>query len=307
MGVTIQFESHKVELPFIYELEHDEDILEFYDQPPPIKLDYQGKNGRKLGVLHTPDFFVIRKNLAGWEECKTEEELKELSQKSPHRYILSEQGQWQSPPGKNYACQFGLYYNLRSDSEINWYLQRNLVFLEDYLRAEILTIESSLSAQILKIISEQPGIKLSNLLSHSSNISADDIYTLITTEQIYVNLKTTLLAESDKCSIFQDIQTAKAYSLMLNSSSSTDSIYSPVINLTVGASLTWDGKAVIILHVGETEIILRSEESKLIELHRREFEALIQQGKISILQSENQKNIATEAWDGFQKRVLKIR
>ena len=29
---TIQFESHKVELPFIYELEHDKDVLEFYDQ-----------------------------------------------------------------------------------------------------------------------------------------------------------------------------------------------------------------------------------------------------------------------------------
>jgi hypothetical protein len=33
MGVTIQFESHKVELPIIYQLEHDEDVLEFYDQP----------------------------------------------------------------------------------------------------------------------------------------------------------------------------------------------------------------------------------------------------------------------------------
>ena len=34
MGLTIQFESHKVELPFIYQLEHDESVLEFYDQPP---------------------------------------------------------------------------------------------------------------------------------------------------------------------------------------------------------------------------------------------------------------------------------
>lgn len=38
MGATIQFESHRVELAAIYELEHDSDLLEFYDQPPPIKL-----------------------------------------------------------------------------------------------------------------------------------------------------------------------------------------------------------------------------------------------------------------------------
>jgi len=31
---TIQFESHKVELPTVYEMEHDPDVIEYYDQPP---------------------------------------------------------------------------------------------------------------------------------------------------------------------------------------------------------------------------------------------------------------------------------
>ncbi len=34
MGLTIQFESHRVELAGIYEMEHDHSVLEFYDQPP---------------------------------------------------------------------------------------------------------------------------------------------------------------------------------------------------------------------------------------------------------------------------------
>ena len=33
MGVTIQFESHRVELAAIFEMEHDPQILEFYDRP----------------------------------------------------------------------------------------------------------------------------------------------------------------------------------------------------------------------------------------------------------------------------------
>jgi hypothetical protein len=33
MGVTIEFESHRVELAGIYEMEHDAEVLEFYDQP----------------------------------------------------------------------------------------------------------------------------------------------------------------------------------------------------------------------------------------------------------------------------------
>src|SRR5947209_353710 len=65
MGVTIQFESHRVELPAIFELEHDCSVLEYYDQVPSIKLDYCSAGGKRLGVMHTPDFFVIRENAAG--------------------------------------------------------------------------------------------------------------------------------------------------------------------------------------------------------------------------------------------------
>ncbi len=78
MGVTIQFESHRVELAGIYEMEHDVGVLEYFDQPPTIKLDYESPAGKRMGVLHTPDFFVIREKEAGWEEWKTEADLRQL-------------------------------------------------------------------------------------------------------------------------------------------------------------------------------------------------------------------------------------
>src|SRR5262245_59040680 len=62
MRRTIQFESHRNELAAIHEYEHDETIHEFYDQPPPVKLDYLTKNGRPIAVWHTADFFVIGKD-----------------------------------------------------------------------------------------------------------------------------------------------------------------------------------------------------------------------------------------------------
>src|SRR5664279_852797 len=79
MGVTIQFESHRVELAAIYEMEHDPQTLEFYDQPNAISLDYSSASGRRQVVRHTPDFFVIRQDSAGWEEWKTEDELPRLA------------------------------------------------------------------------------------------------------------------------------------------------------------------------------------------------------------------------------------
>src|SRR5262245_55854632 len=87
MGVTIQFESHRNELAAIYEFEHDAHVLEYYDQPPAIRLAYRSRNGRHLGVWHTPDFFVLREDAAGWEECKTEAHLLVLAEQSPARYV----------------------------------------------------------------------------------------------------------------------------------------------------------------------------------------------------------------------------
>jgi len=133
MGVTIQFESHRVELAAIYEMEHDPQTLEFYDQPQAIALDYSSANGRRQVVRHTPDFFVIRQDSAGWEEWKTEDELNRLAEHSPNRY-RRETGCWRCPPGESHANQFGLYYRLRSSKEIDWRFQRNALFLEDYMR-----------------------------------------------------------------------------------------------------------------------------------------------------------------------------
>jgi hypothetical protein len=79
MGVTIQFESHRVELAGIYEMEHDVGVLEYFDQPSTIKLDYESPDGKRMGVLHTRDFFVIREKEAGWEEWKTEADLQRLT------------------------------------------------------------------------------------------------------------------------------------------------------------------------------------------------------------------------------------
>jgi hypothetical protein len=120
MGVTIQFESHRVELAGIYEMEHDADVLEYFDQPPAIKLDYASASGKRMGVLHTPDFFVIRHQEAGWEEWKTEEELHRLTAHNPNRYSVGKDGPWHCPPGNAYAERLGLYYRVRCSKEINW-------------------------------------------------------------------------------------------------------------------------------------------------------------------------------------------
>lgn len=201
MGVTIQFESHRVELPTVYELEHDDNVLEYWDQPNSVKLDYESAHGRHLGVLHTPDYFVIRRRAAGWEECKTEEELIRLSARNSNRYCRGEQG-WICPPGRRYAERFSLYYRVRSSAEINWLFQRNIQFLEDYLRATP-KVSSFSRERVLAQVAARPGCSLEDLFKATDDeVTRDEIYFLIATGDVFVDLQVSSLPEPEKVKLW---------------------------------------------------------------------------------------------------------
>lgn len=213
MGRTIQFESHRNELAAILELEHDAEIHEYYDQPPPIKLTYPSAKGRQLGVLHTPDFFIIRADGVLWLECKLEEDLLRLQERQPHRYRRDPSGLWRCPPGEEYATVFGFSYLLRSSAEINWTFQRNVLFLEDYLRAERLEVCPETVTCFQSLAAAQPGISLSTLLALAQqyNLAADLLYILIVTDKLYVDLSAAALAEPEHVRVFHSLAQAEEF------------------------------------------------------------------------------------------------
>jgi putative transposase len=214
MGVTIQFESHRVELPFVYELEHDATVLEYYDQPPSIPLSYPAASGKRVSAMHTPDYFVIRQDSAGWEECKTSEDLEKLSVKSPSRYRRNGDSKWYCPPGESYASTTGLYYQVRNSAEINWVLQRNLQFLEDYLRFDGTSVTGFVDQAIRTVVQAEPGILLRNLLERVKDVARhDDIYLLIASGGVYVDLRAAAIVEPEKVHLFPNAEIAAAYQL----------------------------------------------------------------------------------------------
>ncbi len=217
MGVTIQAESHRVELAGLYEYEHDQQVLEFYDQPPAIKLIYQAKNGRQVGVWHTPDYFVLRTDGIGWEEWKTDDGLERLSQTMPQRYCQDTVGHWRCPPGERFAAHFDLVYRLRSSSEIDWVLQRNLRFLNDYL-IKAPSVDKDTVETVLALVKERPGVPLATLLDILAEAQADDVHTLIASARIYVDLHAAALAEPQHVQLFPDQETASAYALVCKAS-----------------------------------------------------------------------------------------
>lgn len=283
MGVTIQFESHKVELPAIYMMEFNDDVLEYYDQPPKIKVNYfQSKKdkNRKMAYWYTADFFVIEKERAYWVEWKTEEELIKKSQEKPDRY-LRRNGRWQFAPGKDYATQFNLDFLVRSNSEINWILQRNLEFLEDYIVKEY-TPEDSTISKIKESILSAPGLTLLELIQlGEEQFTADDIYALMANNTIYIDLYNDLVSEPENVTVYLNKEQSKGFSIVEKSSRKSKS--SSKIELKNGQKILWGDTVWEILHFDQSNniiFLLQDGEKEHKEIPLEVFESLISDGYI---------------------------
>lgn len=276
MGVSIQFESHRNELAGIYLKEHDINVLEYYDQPPAIKLSYNSRNDKVVGVYHTPDYFVIKKEEAGWEEWKNEEELIKLAIESPNRYVLIG-GKWHCPPGEEFAQKYGLKYWLRSSAEINWILQRNFNFLEDYLLDSKAGVSLKSSESIVEAVRHKPGTCLHDLLKNNE-FQVDDIYYLIARGGLYFDIENELITEPQRAHVFCDEQIALAHKIML--SSQCESILKDhSFEVVPGARVAWDGNPWSIVNLGEKNIALISD-GNIIEVPREVFFGLVRDQRI---------------------------
>ena len=163
MGRTIQAESHTNEFHWVLHYELNEDVLEYWCQPSVLDLKYAGPTGKRTIARHTPDYFVMRRKSAGWEECKLEDRLKQLAIKSPNRY-KSIDGIWRCPPGEAYAEFLGLYYRLVSSASISVNFVRNATWLEDFFRDKE-PLSSDVVATVKLYLEKHPSTTLEDLFN----------------------------------------------------------------------------------------------------------------------------------------------
>jgi len=280
MGLTIQFESHKVELPTIYMLEFNDNVLEYYDQPPQIKVFYyQSKTNKRKAYMITADFFVIEKDKAYWIECKTEEELIKKSQKNPERY-LRHNSQWVFTPGKTYAEKFNLDFIIRSSSEINWNLQRNLEFLVDYIAKDFIPNDLQIT-KIKEAIQSAPGLYLKELILSSENqFSVDEIYSLIAKNVIYIDLYNDLITEPERVKVYINKAQYKGFSIIAETRGEKKS---HAIELKSGNDILWGDTTWTILnfdYLSNLVFLFSKNEKKNVELPKDLFESYISEGYI---------------------------
>ena len=290
MGRTLQFESHRCELPFIQQLEHAKgDVLEIWDQPITLTLSFKNKGGKKVTVSYVPDFFVIRKEYAEFIECKTEEDLLRLAEEQPNRYCKGDDGEWHSPPMEELAKELGVHFTLRTADSINRVYIRNIDFLDDYFRADALLVTADAYQLILSIVKDRRGITLAELLDEvlgqkEIKVDSDDVYSLIVRGDIYVDLYSTPLAVQERVQVFESAEHAEIYAPYGAMPASPKAKYADVGE---GTRLLWDSKVWKVANLGADRVWLLGETTDAALAHER-FEELVASGVIELVDSTEQ-------------------
>lgn len=286
MGLGIQFESRTAEFSAIYLMEHNPDVLEYYDQPNQIKLNYESLKGKVVGVNSTPDFFVISRGSAGWVEWKTENDLNVLAQKSPNRYVRENDG-WRCPPGEDFAGKFGLTFSLLSSQSINRVLERNLRFLEDYYRTSLVVPDESFQ-KIRDMVDSEFGVTLDRLI-FESGVPSDYIFMLIVNEAIYVDISKSLLAEPENARVFLEKQMAEGYEI-ISKHQSTSLVPMNVVDLNPGTVMSWEGNRWTVVNVGEA-VSLIDEQDQMVSLPKGTLINLLTEQKVIPLNDLRETNV----------------
>lgn len=278
MGHTIQFESHKGELPFIVsrcEFPANDDVLEFWDQPTTLRIRYKNKNGRMITVNNTPDFFLMHPTAAGFVEFKLEDNLVQLARDQPNKFVLNPDGTWRCPPGEEEAARFGLYYKVVSSAEIDRKLYRNTLFLEDFLRAKAPAVPEQSKNSILKIVSAKEGLSLSSLLTLNAEIGgeSDFVYQLIATGFLYVDLGAEALIERERVQVFSSKETSRPPSLPTLPKAKS-------IELKLGETINWGDDVFEIANLDHQNVWLIGSRDHHPKLSKKHLEQLIARGEV---------------------------
>lgn len=293
MQCIIKAESHKVEFAFLLQAEHDDTVLEFWDQPPSIPLEYLDPRGRLQRPLHTADYFVFGYQACGWIECKPAQELVKQAKIRPNRYVQDSHGSWRCPPGEAFASRYGLTYRVWSSDQVNWAAQDNWLYLEDYYSAlDRLVLPDADLETLYQLVDEHPGITLADLRAAASGVSCDRINIAIARHALYVDLSTQRLTEPGRALVFRDRQTARAHRHRSGEPGDLHMDAHPVV-ITQGSMIMWDSRPWR-MHVGQHEITLVSEGCDPFPLARSAFETLVRQGKIVGTQMEPRSSITQE-------------
>lgn len=266
-GYVTKLASRCAEFPSAMDLEHDKDVVEWWDQPGQIKLVYKSVGGNIVAPWTRPDKLYYHRD-KGWviREDKHPAKICAEAAKSPNRYVRDETGRWTCPPGIEAARAYGMSYEVYVPDAADAVFFRNASFLEDYFIQESSEVEGgelAADAKIAARLREKGGFgRVCDLIETDEEYAI--LYRAIATGDLFVNLRRDLLCYPSKTWVYLDEATAVAVQHIHGSKATA-----PIdFHLAEGTVLEWQSRQWTVLEVTKHMVSVRSSDGEFNTLSR---------------------------------------
>jgi len=278
MGWAMGTESRTIELPFARAADDDDNIVEIWDQPTRAHLVYRSPKGRKMGPVPTTfDFLTLERDGATLWDCKDEGALEELGAHNPNHYRLMDDGRWHNLPGEDWATIRGLRCHVFSSADIDWVYQRNLIWLDAYLRAGIPPTLDDAVESTRSLLADPFGLPLSELIERA-RATTDEINWMIAARRIFVDLRLAPLAEPERVRVFRDEALSRAYALV-NALPPSPEDGTHALRARAGEPIMLDDTPWTIASATEATVTLLKGDGAL-DMARDDFDRFVARGRI---------------------------
>lgn len=262
MGCVIQFESSVEQRAVMLLYEHDDAVLEFWDQPLALRLRYTRADGKVVAFDNTPDFLVVTRDGVFLDEWKTEAFLARESLRDPRRWVRADGG-WECPPAAEAAARLGFAYRLRTSGEVDPVMEANVRFLAAYDR-DPSAVGAAARGAVLAAVASSPGVSTADLLAQvAGSATADDVNRMLLAGDLWFDWASVKLADTRFTRLFADERVGRAW---LASARPGGPAAAAHVDLAAGVEVLWDGNPWTVVNAGATEVALRAPDAGVVRL-----------------------------------------
>jgi putative transposase len=300
MQWSSQAESATTEQPITLQHIFDLGVAGYCNQPPPLSLCYQGKNGRTVRTRYTPDCLLL-----DWregifiEEWKPSSDKDSLQEKYPGRFTKSANGTWRSPAIEEAIRPLGFRFRLRFSDEVSAIGHANRTYLYSYLYPSAAGAYQDAVATILQRLGDRLCAKYSDLVLVESD--ADLLNYLLATSRLHFDFDSALIErEPSEIQVFRHAETLRVWQKAIRPDGSKPillhTFFEPSRDLQPGDVIVFDGRRMSVSFIGATSLHLVDEQKNFLTLNHHELIGWHKSGLLTLPSQESNSRRQSPFW-----------
>jgi len=214
MGFAVSLESSE-EHALAVQLEHDPDVLEYWEQPPQEALSIVDGRGTHRRVTYVPDFLVLRSNRAEVVQVKPVEACERLAVDQPRRWSWDGAAACDKSALARFS-EIGLPHIVYVSAQAHKIRVENYTLLLRIRHADVDLLQMRKLIRALSSINADEVLSVRQLMREADIPSVTTVAQLIDRGELFTDLDQWRLCVPDECFVSKSKLTIEGHTLALN-------------------------------------------------------------------------------------------